>query len=333
MPIFPMGRSRLDVCPADVGRRVSVRYRSGLRPEAEVVGVLFRWTGDQKTGILRIRLRSGTEVGIRQRNIVAMRIIPPESSALAMLRLAEAGWPPMETLDLDTWVLRASQGASARANSVRVGGLPDDLDKQLAQTVDWYQERDLPPLLQIPEPLVLQGYLVDRGWQRKHSSRLMTCSATLLRETAIAGAYRADLDIEVRTEFDDEWLEFLPRENPTNRPEYERALGTAQPQAFVYCRNTDGVLLGIGHAVRLDDWCGYTTLAVSPDARRGGVATAVTNTLAEWAIDNGARNWFLQFYESNAAALNFYEGLGFTTHHRYSYWLPEGFELVTDSDV
>lgn len=333
MPIFPMGRSRLDVCPADVGRRVSIRHRSGLRPEAEVVGVLFRWTGDRKTGILRVRLRNGSEVGIRQRNIVAMRIIPPESSALAMLRLAEAGWPPMETLELDTWVLRASQGVSARANSVRVGGLPDDLDKRLAQTVDWYQERNLAPLLQIPDPILLQRYLMDRNWRQQHSSRLMICPATLLRETAVAGAYRSDLGLEVRPELDDEWLEFLPRENADNRPEYERALGTEQPQAFVYCRNTKGELLGVGHAVRLDDWCDYTTLAVSPDARRGGVATAVTSTLAEWAIDNDARKWFLQFYESNAAALNFYEGLGFTTHHRYGYWLPEEFELPETNDV
>ena len=57
-------------------------------------------------------------------DVVAAKVVPPELSAEAMQRVAEAGWPPFETAPLGEWTLRASGGLTGRANSVRVAGDP-----------------------------------------------------------------------------------------------------------------------------------------------------------------------------------------------------------------
>jgi ribosomal protein S18 acetylase RimI-like enzyme len=89
--------------------------------------------------------------------------------------------------------------------------------------------------------------------------------------------------------------------------------------------------MGIGHCVLLGKWCYASTIRTLPQARRVGIATAVTGRLANWAAEVGARNLFLQFYEDNAAALAFYERLGFTTHHRYEYRSPGESDLSADA--
>jgi ribosomal protein S18 acetylase RimI-like enzyme len=56
---------------------------------------------------------------------------------------------------------------------------------------------------------------------------------------------------------------------------------------------------------------------VDPKARRKGVATALTDTVKNWAIERGTKLLELQVTENNEAAKNFYKNLGFTdTGHR-----------------
>ena len=50
---------------------------------------------------------------------------------------------------------------------------------------------------------------------------------------------------------------------------------------------------------------------VDPKARRKGIATALTDTVKDWAIEKGAKQLELQVTENNEAARNFYKELGF----------------------
>ncbi len=335
MPIFPLGRTRMDVGPADVGRRLSIRYRTeGLRQEAEVVGLLFRWTGGLVDATLRIRRRNGTEMGIKVRDIIAMRVVPPEASAYSMMRLAQDGWPPMESEDLGTWQMRASCGATSRANSVRVGGPPpQNLRTTLAKVAKWYSGWGLVPKLQLTTPSGMDSDLAEHGWTDSRWSRLMIGSVPLVLEMTSESRFRDDLDVTIADDPDEEWLQVIFDYDERTRPEYRRGFDNGHPGAFVYCRDSEGRLLGIGHCALLGTWCNATTIRTSPQARREGIATAVTGKLARWAAEAGARNWFLQFYEDNSAALNFYERLGFTTHHRYEYRSPGASDLTSDAPL
>ncbi|MFC4532506.1 hypothetical protein [Sphaerisporangium dianthi] len=58
------------ISPADVGRRVTVR-RAGTDGFRDAVGVLESW----QDGLLHVRKRDGTLVGIREETVVAARVV------------------------------------------------------------------------------------------------------------------------------------------------------------------------------------------------------------------------------------------------------------------
>ena len=325
MPLFPTGHAPLNVSPADTGRRLRVVHEDTRfgRPEIVTEGVLFRWTGGAREGIMRLRERNGTETGVRIDDIKEARVISPEVSAFDMERLAQQGWPSIEMERMGDWELRRSSGYGDRANSVRVAGPPKSrtVKSYLSFIESWYAERDLAPLLQIPMPSGMDQTLADLGWNNRRSSRLMTNSVSrLLNETAFARE-RIDLDIEVRDRPDDEWYGLITGYSEQTAPEFHHIMDTVQPAAFVYCRNLDGELLGIGRATLQDTWCGATTIETKPQARRRGIAKAITARLAVWAQEVGATDWYLQVFHDNAAARSFYERFGFTTHHMYGYYV------------
>ncbi len=333
MPIFTLSRSKLDVSPADVGRRLEIRYRVGMRQEMETIGVLLRWSGGEK-GMLRVRLRSGSIVGIRISDIISMRVYPPEASAYTMQRLAEDSWRPIELTMLENWCLRAGKGATSGANSVRVTGRPkSNLGETLEKVKNWYSERELMPQLQIPRPSGFSAELREHNWEVQRTSNLMTNSVSLLLEASSSGRSRSDLLVESTPEPDEEWLNFIPKYGADTSAEYRHALGPDLPKVFVYCRNSEGDLLGIASALKLDIWCSNPLAVVSPVARRSGVATAMFRSLAEWAADQGTRHWFVHLLANDSAVLNFAEDLGFTTHHRNDYWRPADAGQGVASDV
>jgi len=63
-------------------------------------------------------------------------------------------------------------------------------------------------------------------------------------------------------------------------------------------------------------------LAVRPQHRRTGLATALMAGIGTWGERHGAPACVLQVSADNTAALTLYERLGFREHHRYRYWAP-----------
>ena len=51
---------------------------------------------------------------------------------------------------------------------------------------------------------------------------------------------------------------------------------------------------------------------VDPNARRKSIASALTDTVKDWAYEKGVERLELQVTENNEAAKNFYKNLGFT---------------------
>jgi GNAT superfamily N-acetyltransferase len=77
----------------------------------------------------------------------------------------------------------------------------------------------------------------------------------------------------------------------------------------------------VARGVRVEDWLVVTAVTVDEQHRRRGLATAVMTALGAWARERGARSCLLQVASSNEPALQLYERLGFTEHHRYHYRL------------
>jgi GNAT superfamily N-acetyltransferase len=75
------------------------------------------------------------------------------------------------------------------------------------------------------------------------------------------------------------------------------------------------VPVAVGRLVVDGRWAGFSALEVAPQARRQGLATAVTATLARRALAEGASAAWLQVESDNAAAGALYDGMGFEVHH------------------
>lgn len=323
MLLFPTGREPLNASPADAGRRLRVVHSGtgkGKRLQT-TEGVLLRWTGGAKDGILRLKERSGIEIGIAARRVHEARVRRPEVSAFDMERLAQQGWPPIESERIGDWELRSSSGCTDRANSVRVTGPPTSrsLKSQLRLVEDWYEKRGKEPLLQIPEPCGMSESLEKLGWVTYRTSRMMVNSVPHLLSATAFALERIDLNIEVLGQPNDEWYEVLPGYRPETHDEFHHIMGSVEPAAFVFCRNEDGELLGIGRATLQGKWCGVTAIETTDQSRRRGIARVIAGHMALWGQEQGATDWYLQIFRDNAAARSDYEKYGFTTHHKYEY--------------
>jgi ribosomal protein S18 acetylase RimI-like enzyme len=66
------------------------------------------------------------------------------------------------------------------------------------------------------------------------------------------------------------------------------------------------------------------SVAVREEHRRTGLATKIMAASAAWAIDRGAEWQFIQVLGTNGAAIELYEGLGFSERYQYRYLQPMG---------
>ena len=307
------------ITPADAGRRVTVRHRIDEDLLTDVVGILRSWSD----GVLAVERRSGEVVAVPADDVVAAKVVAPELSAEAMQHVAEAGWPPFETAALGEWTLRASDGLSGRANSVRVAGDPGlPVQDALERVSAWYAERGIPPILQLPESSLWDAELDRRGWLPARRTTVRTAATEAL--IGAAGGL-PDGVVARRSDVPDD--ELLALVEPSLEPVgLTRLLTGPAERVFVSLLDVDGSLLAAGRASTaaspVGRWAGVTSVAVAEHARRRGLGRAVMGELGRWAAEAGAPSTYLQVMARNEPAIALYDSLGFVLHHAYCYRSP-----------
>ena len=306
----------------DVGHRVVVRRAAGLqagRPvQSDAIGVLTRITETHVT----LRTADG-DLDIALAAVTAAKRIPDRRARSATERLeliAAAGWPPVEKGRLGDWPLRASGGWTGRGNSALAVGDPG---MPVAEAVDavaaWYAERGQRPMIAVPLPLGrrLQPELDRRGWATITPTLVQTA---LLKDLA-AGR---DPDVELLSAPTEAWFAGVGGRKG-GLPPAARAILTGVPSArYAAGFSRDGHLVATARGTVIEGWLGITVVGVDPEQRRRGWARRLTLALVNWAVETGAERAYLQVEETNAAARQLYEGLGFQTAHKYVVRLPQG---------
>ncbi|UNO40083.1 GNAT family N-acetyltransferase [Streptomyces sp. MST-110588] len=341
------GRLEVRINRADVGKRVSVRRRTGTAPGAggftDTVGVLTSWDA----GVLSITRRDGESVRIEESALVAGKVVPaaparrrgPAAGARELDRAAARAWPPVESARIGEWELRAAGGFTRRANSVLpLGGPGMPLDAALDQVRAWYRERGLPAYLQVSTGAAdtqerLAAELASRGWTREAVTEVRVAALAPLADTT------ADLTrVTLSRDIGPAWLRRY-RRSARPSPEVLQVLrggpsvwfasvagpdqgnGT-DPHGTEEVEGTGGAAapVAIGRCVVDGRWAGFAAVEVDPAHRRRGLATAVMAALARKALDEGASAAYLQVEADNDSARTFYDGMGFTTHHFHHHW-------------
>jgi N-acetylglutamate synthase len=236
---------------------------------------------------------------------------------------ADATWPAQENFPLGPWRLRATQGYSRRANSVRTAGEPGgDLDwlDLIAKAEAFYRQRDLPPMFHISPasvPSDLDKLLAERGYQTVMNSQVWSGDPAEVRNAMIVP--RPAGQMVIREEPDDAWLrcaldEYIGRveirSQICRRVPKPRAFAAIMLANEPVARALSAVYDGIG-------WL-YCMATVAEQQRRG-FAAWLLHDLAQWVMDTGAETFYLQVLKDNSAAKALYSKAGFEKRYEYHY--------------
>jgi GNAT superfamily N-acetyltransferase len=291
-----------------VGRRVVLRRRAGERDGrpvfTDILGELVE-TGAE----LVIRRSDGELVTVPSAEVHRLRPVPPgREDILALEEIAARGWPAPETERLGSWLLRAGDGWTRRANSALLLGNPGvPVTEALNRVNQWYAERGLPGRLAVPLPTMAPvDHLAARmGWQADVDVEVLT-----------APVAPAPLDPEVRLDAtpDADWTAVYQAKTV---PPVGIHILTAPRTVTFGSIDDGGTTVAIGRGVVVDGWLGVAAMEVHPEHRRRGLAAQMLRALLAWGAANGATRCYLQVEDTNAAALALYSRAGFTGHHRY----------------
>jgi GNAT superfamily N-acetyltransferase len=323
--VYSIGdNSAVAIDQSAVGQRVSVRRRveGGL---TDVLGHLLDVTDDH----LEV-LTHGEVLALRVADVTAAKVVPPATprrgwavppvSPDDMQRICWAGWPARETERLGDWALRAHAGITGRANSAMAVGDPGrPVEEALAATADWYAERGLPPLLQLPLADPANRAMADAGWARLHVTVVQVAPIAPLLESLAAPRGPA-LRAVVEPTPSADWLSLMHDLDEDADTHVEILTGPAVVGFATLYRGDQP--LGIGRVSVEGEWAGVTSVDVAPAARRQGIGSAVMDTLLSWAAGQGAVASYLQVRAGNPGALRLYDALGYVTHHPYNYRAP-----------
>jgi GNAT superfamily N-acetyltransferase len=305
----------------DVGHRVVVRRIVGVSQDrplfTDALGELVELTETELTlatehGQLRVPLR---EVHRAKRVPAARR--PPARDVVALELAANQAWPAPTEARLGSWILRAAENWTGRANSALAVGDPDrPLDAAIDAVVAWYAQHGQQALINAPMPLAapVNQALDERGWGAHPLTLVQT--APLL--TGLPD--RRDLPpVELADAPSDDWFTMVAAHKGTPPASARRILTGPADVVFAHVHDETGALVAIarGTVTGPERWHGVGLLQTAPSVRRRGLAQHVLRAMAQWAQQRGATRTFLQVEESNTAAVTLYRRLGFNTHHTY----------------
>lgn len=317
--------------PHCVGQRVVVRRLvpgergpTGGPALTDVLGTMLTWDGTSTV----VEREDGSRVTIALAEVVSGKPVPPRPSVRLRVSAEDAerralrGWPPVELEPLGAWVLRASDGFSARANSVLAVGSPGvPLDAALDTVRAFYAVRDLPALAQVVVGSDEENAILDHGWRDARPGE----AATLFQVASVAQVARRlralprsdPPRVDVGGRATESWLADDDRAGQRRQP----ALAVLEGPEEVAFVTLGDPALAKGRVSLVEDWAGITDVWVSPAQRRRGLAVEVVRGLLGWVAERGATTAYLQVRGDNHPALGLYERLGFLTHHEYRYLL------------
>ncbi len=321
------------VSPALLGRRVSLRHR--IAPDDAPGPHLSDAVGDLDDGgpgpdggpTLRVRTRRGT-VRIRVADVVAVREVPPARprrpswAAVAHLeRICADAWPAPVVRELGDWRLRAGAGGfTRRAHSALAVGDPGmPVPDALAEVRRFADEHGIDPVVSSPEGSPWWRAVREQGWVLPGDPGGE--SVALVADLATLGAAADPGAVTFDPEPSAQWSAVF---SETGDDPARRAVLVPDGPAlgFGIARSDGGAVTGVVRAALVEDHVYLSRLEVLPEARRAGVASALTAAAARWGQERGGRHAVLQVLRSNGPARALYQRLGCVEHHRYHYLVP-----------
>ena len=301
---------RLRISPSDIGRRVSVRYSTeeGL---TDVLGQLVSWSGDWPAGIIKIRKKDDSFQDVVSGKIIAAKVIEPEIGCLDLQRDSESTWVPLETESLGDWVLRFSGNESARANSCRLDGRPENsIEESLTKIIEWYKKRSAAAIVQSPKPGAFDEALARNNFIEVAHALYMIADTSASKQTQVV----------IESELSPKWFDAVMAAE-TKAPRLSKELlVSGNFVRFASIVDENQKIIATGRVSASKDLAMVTTVWVTENHRSKGLAKSIMMALSNEVFNIGHKIIALQVLKSNSAAIGLYESLGYQIHHDYAYY-------------
>lgn len=241
-------------------------------------------------------------------------------------KIAFNAWPARERVNVGGgWILRATSGITRRANSVfsihELAGI--DVEEAIKKAIEFYRRRNLIPRFQMTEasqPVILDKKLEENGFTKELCVSIQVASLDNLV------SIKPKFNVEVHSQPTSAWLETYASSGEFDRFSLEtrrRIMARVPLEKAFAAAMIDGKVVGVGIGVCEGSWLGLFSLATLQEHRRKGIATAISQALAVWAMDNGATRAYLQAFTGNESGLALYRKLGFAEIYQYWYRILE----------
>ena len=240
----------------------------------------------------------------------------PEVS-FAIERAAARAWPADEVEEVEGWLLRRTEGVNRRrSNSLLPPPSCVDAVRTVELALATAEELGVAPVIQVSPAEVHLGLdeaLEDRGMTV--GGRTLVLAGPLAPRPSPGDVRLGALD----DEWVQAWAEVTGGDPAAARATADLVLSQLGDRARYARLGRGGRILAVAVGVLDVDWLGVFSLAVTPAARRRGVASDVMDALEGWALQAGARQLYLQVEADNEAALQLYARRGMTVAHSYHY--------------
>ncbi len=237
-------------------------------------------------------------------------------------------WPAHHYYFLNGWILRFTNGVTARANSVfplyYTGNL-ETLDQDINFVEKAYKYFNLPAIFTIPnffEPNNLDIRLLEHGYQQLGCiTNTMINSVQELKNENINENFTYFFHSERLKEYSQFLAKFSNRDQEAQHvleALYNRII--IPQKRFIIARYKKEI---IGTLTGILDNLGFLYIVdvlVHPDFRRQKIATSMFFSLINnWCIPNKIKTIWLQVETENNEAINLYSKLGFKRAYSYYY--------------
>lgn len=232
-------------------------------------------------------------------------------------------WPGIEVEWDGSWVRRASNGYTQRANSVQCFDPADDgnIVERIAASRRWFEDRGLKAIFRV-NPLTapaLNAALDAAGWEMIDHSQVVAMEL---------GAVLPDPRGEVLALDDPRFL--IPHQqvcgySDERMGKLRALLGVLEvPAIGVVLRASDGRAVSTALMAIADGIVITGNVATDQSERRKGYGSGMMRTGLAWAHATGAKYAALNVVADNAIAQALYGGLGYRHQYDYVYRVPGG---------
>jgi ribosomal protein S18 acetylase RimI-like enzyme len=228
------------------------------------------------------------------------------------------GWPALQTVLYDGWLIRFAKGYSKRSNSVNpIYGNSFDLDEKIKYCENLYASQEQACVFKVTpfaEPSGLDARLDELGYELVDHSLVKTATLDCLQPSTYE-------NMTLTAELTSEWLEALAGMQGLNESQKEttRRMMEVLPlrKAFVMLRS-DGMPAACGLVVLEQGYAGLYDIVTDARYRGRGLGEELTRHLLWWAKEQGAKRGYLLVVKRNEAANRLYDKFGF--EYLYDYW-------------